>query len=144
MVRRLDRLLVSVALRSDATAPRRAREALRDFPELDEIRDDVALVVSELVTNAVKHSGAAHGDVITMSVSVDAERVRIHVHDPARTGLTPRLREHHSQQIGRLGLQLVDQIARRWDSESLDGRTVWADLGFPDPAPRRLVSARLA
>jgi anti-sigma regulatory factor (Ser/Thr protein kinase) len=127
----VDRLLVSLSLRSDCTAPRQARLALRDFPELDEIHDDATLVVSELMSNAVMHSGATRGDLITLSVFVDAVRVRIHVHDPARTGLIPRIREHQGGQGGGLGLQLVNQIARRWGTEPAAGRIVWADLAFP-------------
>jgi hypothetical protein len=125
-------LLVSLALPSGATAPSRAREALRDIPELDAIRDDASLVVSELVTNAVKHSGATDRDRITLSVVVDGDRVKIQVRDPGRTDLVP--------QGGGLGLRLVSQIARRWDTECRNGRTVWAELALGDAARRRLAS----
>lgn len=121
-------LLVSLALPSNATAPGRAREALRDIPELAAVRDDASLVVSELVTNAVKHSGATDGDRITLTVLMDDDRVKIQVHDPARTNLVPRVRNLRSPDVGGLGLRLVSRIARRWDTECRDGRIVWADL----------------
>jgi serine/threonine-protein kinase RsbW len=133
----MERLLLSVTLRSDRTAPARAREALRDVPELANIRDDAALVVSELVTNAVKHSGATDADLIMMNIFVDAERAKIQVHDPARTERMPRLREHRSQHVDEWGLRLVDRLARKWDTELGDGRIVWADLPFSD---RRLAT----
>jgi anti-sigma regulatory factor (Ser/Thr protein kinase) len=123
-------LLVSLALPSNSTAPARAREALRDIPELDAIRDDASLVVSELVTNAVKYSGATDGDQITLSVFVERDRVKIQVHDPARTDLMPQLRNHRGQDVGGLGLRLVSRIARRWDTECRNGRVVWADLAL--------------
>jgi anti-sigma regulatory factor (Ser/Thr protein kinase) len=126
--------LLVLALPSDSTAPGRARGALRTISELDAIRDDASLVVSELVTNAVKHSGATDRDRITLSVFGDGDRVKIQVHDPARTELLPRLR---NQEIGGLGLQLVDRIARTWDTERRNGRIVWADLVFGDAAARR-------
>lgn len=129
--------LVSLALPSDSTAPGRAREAVRDIPELDAIRDDASLIVSELVTNAVKHSGATDGDRITLSVFVDGDRVKIQVHDPARTDLIPQVRNLRSQDVGGLGLRLVSRIARRWDTECRNGRIVWADLAF-DPAAARV------
>jgi anti-sigma regulatory factor (Ser/Thr protein kinase) len=123
-------LLVSLALPSNPTAPARAREALRDIPELDAIRDDASLVVSELVTNAVKYSGATDGDQITLSVFMERDRVKIQVHDPARTDLIPQLRNHRGQDVGGLGLRLVSRIARRWDTECRNGRVVWADLAL--------------
>jgi anti-sigma regulatory factor (Ser/Thr protein kinase) len=131
-------LLVSLVLPSDSTAPARAREAVRGIPELDPIRDDASLVVSELVTNAVKHSGATEGDRITLSVSVDGDRVKIQVHDPARTNLMPRLRTSRPQEAGGMGLRLVSRIARRWDTECRDGRIVWADLALSDLAAERV------
>jgi anti-sigma regulatory factor (Ser/Thr protein kinase) len=133
-------LLVGLALQSHVTAPGRAREALRDIPELDAIRDDASLVVSELVTNAVKHSGATDGDRIILSVVVDGDRVMIQVHDPARTDLMPQLGDLPSQAGGGLGLRLVSQIAHRWDTECRDGRTVWAELALGDAMPRRMAS----
>jgi anti-sigma regulatory factor (Ser/Thr protein kinase) len=135
-------LLVSLALQSHATAPRRAREALRHIPELNAIRDDVTLVVSELVTNAVKYSGATEGDRITLNVVMDGDRIKIQVHDPARTDLMPQLGNLPSQEGGGLGLRLVSQIACRWDTECRDGRTVWAELALGDAAPRRMASVQ--
>lgn len=127
---RVTRLPVSVALPSDATAPGRAREALRDIPQLDAIRDDACLVVSELVTDAVTHSGARDTNRIILSVGVNTDRVKIEVHDPARTGLMPQLGESPRQEVGGLGLRLVSRIARSWDTEWRNGRTVWAELAL--------------
>jgi signal transduction histidine kinase len=133
-------LVVSLALLSDLTAPARARGALRDIPELEATGDDASLVVSELVTNAVKHSGATDGDRIILSVVVDGDRVQIQVRDPARTDLVPHLGNLSSRGAGGLGLRLVSQIARRWDTECGDGRTVWAELDLGDAATRRRAS----
>jgi serine/threonine-protein kinase RsbW len=133
-------LLVSLALPSGVTAPGRAREALRDIPELDAIRGDASLVVSELVTNAVKHSGATDRDTIILSVVVDGDRVKIEVRDPARSDLMPQLGNLPGLEGGGLGLRLVSQVARRWDTECRNGRTVWAELALGEAAPRRLAS----
>ncbi len=131
-------LVVCLALPSNATAPGRARAALLDIPELDAIRDDASLVVSELVTNAVRHSGATDEDWITVSVFVDDDRVTIQVQDPARSELMPQLRNLRSQEVGGRGLRLVNLIARRWDTERRNGRIVWADLVCSDAAPARV------
>ena len=89
------------------------------------------------MTSAVKHSGATDGDRIILSVVVDGDRVRIQVRDPARTHLVPHLGNLPSQGAGGLGLRLVSQIARRWDTECGNGRTVWAELAVGDAATRR-------
>jgi serine/threonine-protein kinase RsbW len=129
--------LISLPLPNDPSAPGRARAALRDIPELDAIRGDASLVVSELVTNAVKYSGATDRDMIILTIFLDGDRVKIQVHDPARTDLMPRLRNLRSHDGG-MGLRLVSQIARRWDTECRDGRIVWADLACGQPAPARV------
>jgi hypothetical protein len=85
-------LLVSLALPHNLSPPGRAREALRDDPQLDAIRDDAILVVSELVTDAVNHSEATHRGLLTLNVVLEVGgRVRIQVHDSAGTDVMPRL-----------------------------------------------------
>ena len=77
---------------SDRRAPREARHALRDFlatvacPE--QLREDMLLVVSELVTNAVVH---ARSDPIVVAMFDDG-RLRIEVYDDDRSPptVTPR------------------------------------------------------
>jgi anti-sigma regulatory factor (Ser/Thr protein kinase) len=127
-------LVVSHSLPSNLTAPGRAREALRDIPELDAIRDDATLVVSELVTDAVTHSGATGQNLITLSVFLKSDQVKIQVHDPAGMDDTPRLRNLRRREVGGLGLRLVCRVARRSGAEHRDGRIVWADLALGDPA----------
>lgn len=93
---------------------------------LDGLADDVALVVSELVTNAIVHSG---GTEITLSLDVDDDVLRIAVRDgiPGRlAALTPG----HDEEGGR-GLQLVRWIADErggsWGTSDA-GATIWCDL----------------
>jgi anti-sigma regulatory factor (Ser/Thr protein kinase) len=128
------RLLVSLALPSNPTAPGRAREAVRGIPELNAIRDDAALVVSELVTDAVTHPGITDQNLITLSIFLEGDRVKIHVHDPARTDVTPRRRDLRRREVGGPGLRLVPRIALRSGIKYRDGRIVWADLAVGDPA----------
>jgi anti-sigma regulatory factor (Ser/Thr protein kinase) len=86
------------------------------------------LLVSELATNAVCHTGS---DSIRVEVNVDAERTQIGVHDDQKTTapLTPILVDPFAEH-GR-GLQFVEQMAERWwldeDSES-PGKTIWFEL----------------
>jgi anti-sigma regulatory factor (Ser/Thr protein kinase) len=125
--------LLSLTMSSDATAPRRARVALRDLEDLDGIRDDADLVVSELVSNAVLHSGATDEDVITVDVSREDDVVRLAVHDPGRSQSTPTVQSPDPSRAGGLGLLVVSRLVRRWSAERPDGVLVWAEMTLPSP-----------
>lgn len=117
---------VRTTLPSAVTTPAAARALARDAVERGRATvrvEDVALVVSELVTNAVLHGD---GD-ITLHVVVGADAVRIEVadRDPALPGPTYAEADAES---GR-GLLLVSKIASRWGvREEQPGKVVWADL----------------
>ena len=76
---------VRLALKRSAGAPREARHALRDLLSTvacpEQVREDMLLVVSELVTNAVVH---AQSDPIVVGMFDDG-RLRIEVHDDDRS-----------------------------------------------------------
>jgi len=120
---------IHLTLPCGPTAPRLAREALRDVLGDRRVEHaDATLVVSELVTNAVAHSACGPGETITVDARVIGDCVRIAVHDPGRSGGVPHVREDGASAGGGLGLRVVDQLARRWGSERPDGRLVWAEL----------------
>jgi anti-sigma regulatory factor (Ser/Thr protein kinase) len=106
-------------------APREARDALA--PLADRVPPDrladIRLVVSELVTNAVQHSGQAEGTPIELLVSQSPWRVRIEVNEPSVAVLPePQLPDAQS---GR-GLYIVSQASDRWGQFPDDG--VWAEF----------------
>jgi two-component sensor histidine kinase len=115
-----------------AEAPRQARtavlDALRDELSEAEARD-VALVVSELVTNSVE--SAATGPEERLEVDVDVRERCVHIEvsdDGAR--LRPRSTPRHPDAPQALGLALVDRLAESWGVER-DGAghtRVWCDL----------------
>ena len=64
-------------------AAAQARHALDDLGDLPDGRmRDVRLLVSELVTNAVRHANLATGDVIELVVELADHKLRVEVHDP--------------------------------------------------------------
>ncbi|MEJ7798245.1 MAG: ATP-binding protein [Solirubrobacteraceae bacterium] len=75
----------------------------------DETLDDVLLVVSELVTNAVLYG---HGDV-TLQMGFDGGCVSGTVGDEG-SGFTLTARELDSLQVGGHGLAIVGRIASGW------------------------------
>ncbi|MGW6454880.1 ATP-binding protein [Streptomyces sp. NPDC055078] len=95
-------------------------------PDIDSDRlDDVQLVVSELVTNAVRY-GTEPGDSLLLVLDAGAGKVRIEVHDPVRR--VPRAKpESVERQRGR-GLVIVEALAE-WGTEDRPlGKVVWAAM----------------
>ncbi|MDP9340610.1 MAG: ATP-binding protein [Actinomycetota bacterium] len=112
-------------------APSMARSSLDRLAQTispDEL-DDVRLIVSELVTNSVKHAGLHSGDRIRMTVDVSPSRLRVEVTDPG--GGFPAGPHQVYAQHGR-GLAIVDHLAECWGSESGDETTVWAEMSLRD------------
>ncbi|MGC4996810.1 ATP-binding protein [Streptomyces sp. DT195] len=109
---------------SAAVARRLVRVALAVWA-LDALADDGALIVTELVANAVLHARRASVRVI---VERTAPRVvRVAVADLSRAQPVPRLPEPDAEQ-GR-GLLLVTASAVRWGTDERRwGKVVWAEL----------------
>ena len=86
--------------------------------------DEVALVASELVTNAVVH---AETDV-TVRVSSDGATIKVAVEDGQPT--TPMMVTAPDDRVSGRGLFLVDAVVKRWGAEPVDGngKAVWAEL----------------
>jgi anti-sigma regulatory factor (Ser/Thr protein kinase) len=108
----------------DRDAPAAARARLRG---LDRAAGDAILVASELVSNAVLHSGAVARDHLTLHVTVGRERVLISVVDPGRSNGAARP-SGRADRSGGFGLHLVEQLCTRWGSDRRDGHRVWAEL----------------
>jgi anti-sigma regulatory factor (Ser/Thr protein kinase) len=105
-------------------APREARAHVRALNV--ERSDDATLLVSELVTNAVKY-GPEDGE-IRLIVDRDDVRTRFTVHDPG-AGPLPEMRPADSlaREGGGHGLRLVDAVSDRWGVERGSTR-VWFEL----------------
>jgi anti-sigma regulatory factor (Ser/Thr protein kinase) len=119
-------LQVTLALERDADAPARARTMVRGLKPLlgAERTEDATLLVSELVTNAVKYGS---GPVELHVQTGDDLRSRFTISD-AGGGDTPGLREAGAPLDGGNGLHLVDRIADEWVVKH-GSMHVWFDLG---------------
>ena len=121
-------LIVDTEISNGPFAAREARHELATIaPQLPEpVRKDVTLLVSELVTNAYRHSGQAANDSIGLRVEVTGNTVRIEVAD--RGGArTPAIRE--ADDSGGWGLRIVETVADRWGtSRDPSGTVVWFEL----------------
>jgi anti-sigma regulatory factor (Ser/Thr protein kinase) len=106
----------------EAVAAARAftRDALGTVPALD----DVVLLVSELCSNAVRHTASGHNGTFEVTISVGLRGVRISVRDDG-SDQQPVVRPAEPCAGGR-GLQLVKQLADRWGyCEDRGGRVVF-------------------
>ncbi|MDP9342587.1 MAG: ATP-binding protein [Actinomycetota bacterium] len=113
-------------------APKMARAAVAELEEElpPEVLDDVRLVVSELVTNSVRHGGAGPAERVQLRITLEESIVRLEVSDPGPGPPTGRP-EPRSDQTGGWGLLVVDRVADRWGVRpGRPGRppAVWAEL----------------
>ncbi|MBN0045229.1 ATP-binding protein [Streptomyces actuosus] len=111
---------------------RTARAAVRSRLtawRLDNVGDVAALLVSELVTNALRH---ATGPIGLRLVRPDGARnvLLVEVSDPLPD--PPRERAAQPEDESGRGLQLVASAAHRWGTRPGEGgKTVWFELKIP-------------
>jgi serine phosphatase RsbU (regulator of sigma subunit)/anti-sigma regulatory factor (Ser/Thr protein kinase) len=116
-------------VRSDLAAVSRARRLARDRLlqwGLEPVVDTAELLVSELVTNAVRYAR----EPVVLRVLLLGDRVEVAVAD--NDARLPRLRRATAEDEGGRGLHLVGSLARRWGARSTSsGKVVWFDLPLP-------------
>lgn len=127
-----------------ARARRLTEQTIGEHPMCDE----AVLLVSELATNVVLHSGA---ELFTLVISeTTGGDLKIAVIDDGRADTTPYLRAGQpADSVNGRGMRLVDQLARQWGftRERPSGLAVWFTLqGRPRPPvhPRASTSDRQA
>jgi anti-sigma regulatory factor (Ser/Thr protein kinase) len=112
-----------VQLPRSSDAPRQARQLVRDLVS-PERAHDATLLVSELVTNAVKYG--PEEETISLIIGHGDGRTRFTVHDLG-LGPLPEMRAEDDPAPGGHGLRLVDALADRWGVERGSTR-VWFEL----------------
>ena len=92
------------------------------------VRHRVALMLSELVANAVQHGGAGPDEVVEVRVRSSRQRVRVEVLDPGWGGTQPPERIQHPD--GGYGLLLIEHLADCWGREATadGGSLAWFEL----------------
>lgn len=126
--------MLNLMLTDETGAAAAARRALReDSKELPAtLRDDVLLLVTELVSNAVLHAGAGPEHPLHVQLLRGPRWLVVTVADEG-PGFSrhPTLERHNES--GGLGLFLVDQIADRWGVESTAvGARVWFEMAYEE------------
>jgi anti-sigma regulatory factor (Ser/Thr protein kinase) len=90
----------------------------------------VALLVSELVTNAIIHGGATAAHSLSVEVSVSPHVIRVEVCDPGG-GLEAPSASAGAEREGGWGLVLVDRTADRWGTLRGENHCVWFEMDRP-------------
>lgn len=121
---------IAVALPAVPESIPRSREILESLRgELDEsLLDDLRLIVSELVTNSIRHAGLRSGEPIDLEVTVDKATIRLELRDRGRGFEPPDAPVSLFQESG-WGLFLVSQLTDRWGVSTRGGVTrVWIEI----------------
>ena len=128
--------VLGVELPTSAQTPARARSRvhawLSGFRQCaEDVVDTAELLVSELVSNAIRHTRARS---VRIALARYGPRVRVGVEDPDGHLVGPPP-PAPSQNLHGRGLWLVDQLASRWGSHPrADGKVVWFELECPETA----------
>ena len=129
---------LSLQFDSGPEAASAARSALAAIePQLaPEPMNDVRLLVSELVTNSIRHSsGEAHSPV-TLDVALSEDKLRVEVTDRG-SGFEPHSREPGQSKASGWGLYLVEHLSDRWGVIRNHITRVWFEIDHPSTAPAR-------
>jgi serine/threonine-protein kinase RsbW len=115
-------------LRSTPRAPSHARAAMEELEGRvrPEALGRILLVVSELVTNSVRHAGSPAEGEIELRVGVEHGVCHVEVEDSG-AGFEPPPSSDPIRE-GRWGLYLVDGLSQDWGVRGGPPTRVWADL----------------
>ena len=110
-------------------APAHARRALDELAgELPaNVLEDVRLLVSELVTNSIRHASLSADQWVALAVQIEGDTVRVEVIDPG-PGFRPSIFRPTLYQESGWGLYLVEQVANRWGVVDDGSIHVWFEI----------------
>jgi anti-sigma regulatory factor (Ser/Thr protein kinase) len=117
-----------IELEATLGAPRRARVLARELlgPHVDDgRRNELLVLVTELVTNAVRHAGLAPEDTVVLHLAAADRVVRAEVCDGG-PGFDPV--ERPPGPDGGFGLMLLRRLSSRWGVELGDATCVWFEI----------------
>jgi anti-sigma regulatory factor (Ser/Thr protein kinase) len=119
-------IVLVLGLPTDENAPRHARKLVADLiGRLNGLAvhrsDDLALVVSELVSNAVLHGPSGKLEVLAMATD---HTIRLEVSD---TGTEPFERNNH-EEPGHMGMIMIEACSDRFAVEHDPTTLVWCEF----------------
>jgi anti-sigma regulatory factor (Ser/Thr protein kinase) len=120
---------MEVTLPPDADAPAGARRAIEGLKPVvgPGVFEETSLLVSELVTNSVRHARLQPDQVIRLQVRVEPERLHVAVLDEG-PGFDPEEIARPGVPDGGWGLQLLRRLAKRWGVGHNGVTVVWFEM----------------
>lgn len=123
-------LRVELELERSVDAPAIARTEIaarcRELEIGAPLCQSLILLVSEVVSNAVRHSTGDSKAPVQLVATFGTQTIRVMVTD-AGVGFTPRPRDPARTHDG-YGLYLLEKVATRWGVESRGDTKVWFEL----------------
>lgn len=111
-------------------ARRRVVAALHEWGVAQAVCDDAELLVSELFTNAVRHTDS---EKVSCELTLHGARLRVEVTDEGDGASSPQPQPWSTDRECGRGLLLVGALSKDWGvrpDDSGRGRVVWADLPY--------------
>ena len=134
---------IAFPLEAELTAVRRARSLIRDPLKrwgLEDLIDNSELLVSELVTNAIKYASNNGEDQVMLRLVLEPDSLVCEVHDSS-PALPRVLQVDRDAESGR-GLHVVSQMASRWGARrTATGKVVWCEQPVPEEVTATLRAA---
>ena len=121
---------IDLRLNPNSEAVLAARHSLDRFDGLllPEKLEDVRLVVSELVTNSVRHAELSPDEQISLAVAISGGSVRGRVCDPGPGFEKPTEPKPRTDLSGGWGLPIVERISDRWGIKRNGCACVWFEI----------------
>jgi hypothetical protein len=94
-----------------------------------QVVEDVALLVTELIANGVRHGGAGTDSSLHLLLHGNGPGLHVEVSNPeVGTSVLPARRPADLSGGGGIGLNLVDTLASRWGVRSIPRTAVWFEF----------------
>lgn len=118
-----------MTLSPSPSAPATARTAVGALLGRCDRTDDVQLIASELVTNAVAH-GCNKPVAFTVNVFDDFARIEVRSHTRSGVGRRNLERRQRGDAGGGFGLNIVDALSDRWGVNEGPPLTIWSEVAL--------------
>jgi anti-sigma regulatory factor (Ser/Thr protein kinase) len=131
--RRASGLQIQLSLAPTLSAPGITRERVAELRAAvpEETLNDLSLLCTEVVTNAVKYAGLSSDEMIQVDVNSYPSRIEVKVRYPDHNEFDPSLSVEDPDETSGWRLLLIDRLADRWRMVRTDGDVeVWLQIGL--------------
>jgi anti-sigma regulatory factor (Ser/Thr protein kinase) len=124
-------MLAEIALPTGSAAPGAARMVVAHCLNglvSQQILLDAQLLVSEVVTNSLRHGELTDGDTVLVRVYLAADSLRLEIANRGTAGAVNTRQPDRRSRGGGFGLHLVDHLTASWGVWRNDGTNVWFEM----------------